>query len=87
MEYHFPKDLVDEAGNLIPGKRISIPFEARIPGNYLVEVVAEDGLAYINTPFTRGNVWSIIQPLTQLQITTIRKNKDTAIIKRIVEIN
>lgn len=76
-EYHFPKNLVDEAGNLIPGKRINIPFEARTPGNYFVEVVAEDGLAYINTPFTRGNVWSIIQPLTEVQITTIRRNKDT----------
>lgn len=65
---------------------MSIPFSAIESGNYLVEVVAENGIAYINTPYTRGNVWSILSSLTNDQITTIRKSIDTvksSITKRI----
>ncbi len=59
---------------LIHGKKVSIPFQTNESGNYLIEVVAENGIAYINTPYAHGNVWSIISSLSSNTIKAFRKD-------------
>ncbi len=46
-------------------------------GTYMIEIVKDDGTAYVNLPITRGMVWNIIQPYTKESIKNIRKNSDS----------
>ena len=81
IEYHFPKDIVGADNKLIHGKKVSIPFQTNESGNYLIEVVAENGIAYINTPYAHGNVWSIISSLSSNTIKAFRKDIEVVRIK------
>jgi len=56
-------------------------------GNYILELVRNDGIAYANIVIPRGNIWSIIDPLTDLEIRTVRKNTDIVRQSILLEIN
>jgi hypothetical protein len=55
-------------------------------GIYKIETVRSNGVAYFNLPISKGQFWSIIDPMTESQKMTLRDNKatiDATIVKRI----
>ena len=52
-EFDFAKEFIDSNEYLIPGKKIDLSLPTSDTGTYLIEVLKEDGTAYINLPITR----------------------------------
>lgn len=57
---------------------VSLPKE----GSYILEIVRQDGIAHVNVPLIRGNIWSIIDIVNDQKTRIIRKN--TAIVQSFV---
>lgn len=74
QEYHFPKKYIAQDGFLLPGVLIQASFMTDIVGTYKLETVRQNGYAYYNIPIIHGNVWNIIKPLTETEISTIRSD-------------
>jgi archaellum component FlaF (FlaF/FlaG flagellin family) len=86
-EEKFPRSSTTSDGLLIPGKSLKISLPLTQDGVYRIELVRADGLAYVNTTITRGKVWSLIQPLSEAETTTLRKNIDTIMTSTTKKIN
>lgn len=46
-------------------------------GVYKIETVRSNGIAYFNLPISKNKFWSIVEPMTYLQKTTLRNEKDS----------
>lgn len=73
-EYVYDAKYIDPDGYLKKSTVIQIRTPLSVEWSYMLEVVKQDGIAYINTPLYRWRVWSIIKPLTDASIRTISKN-------------
>lgn len=49
---------------------ITVPFKT--DGTYLIELVQSNGLAYVNLPLTRGQVWNVLSTISPEDIRAIR---------------
>lgn len=86
-EYTFLKEFVDSSDLLIPGKSIKVTFPFALDGSYQIELVREDGIAYVNTSLTRGTVWSLLSPFSDEVLRTIRKSTAIVIQDTLKKIN
>ena len=86
-EYTFSKEFVDSSDLLIPGKSIKVTFPFTLDGSYQIELVREDGIAYVNTSLTRGTVWSLLSPFSDEVLRTIRKSTTIVIQDTLKKIN
>ena len=75
--YTFASEYLDTENFLKPDTLVKATFSLPAEGSYILEIVREDGIAHANIPLTRGRVWSILDPLTDEQTRTIRKDKNT----------
>lgn len=66
---------------------VSASFPFREDGPYRLEIVKDDGIAYVNTTYTRGNVWSIIPILSSEMISQVRKDQNLVINSLLKKIN
>jgi uncharacterized protein YkwD len=46
-------------------------------GIYKIETVRSNGIAYFNLPISKNKFWSLVDPITQSQKTTLRDDKKT----------
>lgn len=86
-EYSFSSEQISSDGYLMQGVLVNLRLPLSEDGNYILELVRNDGIAYANIMIPRGNVWAIIDPLTDTEIRTIRKNPDTVRQSILFEIN
>ncbi len=86
-EYTFPSEYIWNDKYLKQGVTINIKLSLPQEGNFMLEIVRQDGIAYVNIPIARWNIWSIIDPLADIQIRTIRKNVDIVRASILDEIN
>ncbi len=86
-EYTFAPEYIGNEKYPKQGISINLRLPLSQDGNYILELVRQDGIAYANIPLPRGNIWSIIDPLTDAQIRTIRKNPDIVRVSVLDEIN
>jgi uncharacterized protein YkwD len=75
-EYTFAPEHIGKDKYLKNNITINLKIPLMESGNSILEFVWQDGTAYLNIPLSRGNVWSIIDPLSEDQIKTIQKNKN-----------
>ena len=73
-EYKFDSALVGSDSLLKQGSSVQIKIPLSVEWSYILELVQQNGIAYVNIPMNRGNIWPIIEPLSDIQIRTIRKN-------------
>lgn len=86
-EYPFESKYIASDTFLLSGSSITIPLPLTQDGTYILEIVQQDGIAYANIPLRRGNVWSILEPYTEYEAQTIRKNKNTVLYGTLSAIN
>ncbi len=86
-EYTFHSEYIGSDKYLKQGATINIQLSLPQEGNFMLEIVRQDGIAYVNIPIARWNIWSIIDPLADIQIRTIRKNVDSVRASILDEIN
>ena len=85
-KYSFPSSMVDTNGFLRTNQLIVQNFPIMESGVYKIETVRSNGIAYFNLPISRNTFWSIVDPLGQIQKTTLRSDKsiiDKSILKKI----
>jgi uncharacterized protein YkwD len=76
-KYTFPASLIWTNGFLRTNVLIKQNFPMTEAGVYKIETVRSSGIAYFNLPISKNKFWSIVEPMTYLQKTTLRNDKDT----------
>ena len=56
-------------------------------GVYKVEAVSDNGYAYFNIPLSRSVFWSVVAPVTPMDISTFRTDSSTVETSLISSIN
>jgi hypothetical protein len=74
-EYEFPAAVVGTDGYLLPNILIRQRFAIPMGGVYKIETVRDDGIAYFNLPISKNIFWSMIEPLSENEKSTIRTDK------------
>ncbi len=74
-KYSFPKESIDSNGLLRTEILIKQPFPMPDSGIYKIETVQSNGYAYFNLPISKNLFWSIVEPFTESQISTLRNDK------------
>ena len=85
-KFKFDQVYIDNSGFLKTGIRIQQSFAIGSNWVYKIETVRSNGLAYFNIPVSKNLFWSIVPPLSEKQITTLRPDKkmvDRSILKNI----
>lgn len=76
-KYTFPASLIWTNGFLRTNVLIKQNFPMTEAGVYKIETVRSSGIAYFNLPISKNKFWSIVEPMTYLQKTTLRNDKDS----------
>lgn len=76
-KYTFPASLIWTNGFLRTNVLIKQNFPMTEAGVYKIETVRSNGIAYFNLPISKNKFWSIVEPMTYLEKTTLRTNKDS----------
>jgi rare lipoprotein A len=85
-QYTFDQIFLSSDMYLKPGISVNASFPLPIEGSYILEIVRQDGIAYANIPLSKGKIWNILDPLTDLQIRTLRKNRNAIIASTFLDI-
>lgn len=78
--------MINANGYLNTGILIRQNFPMPDSGVYKIETVRNNGIAYFNLPISKNQFWSIVEPMTMSQRTTIRTDRaiiDASIIRKI----
>jgi hypothetical protein len=78
-KYTFALEHTDGKGFLIPKKEINFRFPMNSDGTYLLELLREDGTAYVNMPLFRGRVWPVIDVFTKEQMNLVISDRKKVI--------
>lgn len=74
-KFYFDQSYVDKSGFLKTWVRIQQAFDIGNIWVSKIETVRSDWLAYFNIPVSKNLFWSVVPPITDRQITTLRTDK------------
>lgn len=86
-EHFFDTSFIDKDGFLFPKKRIKVPLSLSQTGVSLLEILKDDGTAYVNIPVSPENGWSVLPKIEDAKIRNIVSDVSTVRSELIKNVN